>query len=151
MTSLTVEELQQILDKTGLSKNAIEKKFGMGQGSIGKFLTGKLNSLPDKYVAKIRKLGEGEKSEASMIPLTSDNTYANNSITDFDIEVYKSKLKIEEDYTEEPIGVEDDLNTYKESEETKKDASLSLQFVEDAYKRHSKDIKRPLIDKNLLP
>jgi hypothetical protein len=69
MKPLTPEELQQILDATGLTKNAVEKQFGMGQGSIGKFLKGSLKSLPDKYVAKIRKLGNDAEKPAAKIHL----------------------------------------------------------------------------------
>jgi len=80
MTPLTVEELQQILDKTGLTKNAIEKKFGMGNGSIGKFLIGKLNSLPDKYVTKIRKLEKEVESNKQKISITEEDLKRNNDL-----------------------------------------------------------------------
>ena len=68
MKPLTPEELQQILDTTGLSKNAVEKKFGMGQGSVGKFLKGSLKSLPDKYISKIRKLEKGVEPDTFVNP-----------------------------------------------------------------------------------
>ena len=57
MKPITKQEIQAIID-SGVTKNFIEKKLGMGQGSIGKFLTGKLNSLPDKYAAGIRKMSK---------------------------------------------------------------------------------------------
>src|SRR5690348_14102791 len=57
MKPITKQEIQAIID-SGVTKNFIEKKLGMGQGSIGKFLTGKLNSLPDKYAVGIRKIGK---------------------------------------------------------------------------------------------
>lgn len=182
MTPLTVEELQQILDKTGLSKNAIEKKFGMGNGSIGKFLIGKLNSLPDKYVAKIRKLEkevESNKPKISMINTTVNvgNDEAFDKIQEI-LDNYKPDPNQEwfNDTGERPIDFEasrgrdekiiclpekefynvlaldvKENEPPEECEDIKKDVSWNLQFVKDTYEKHKKDIKRPLIDKNLLP
>jgi hypothetical protein len=67
MKPITKQEIQAIID-SGVTKNFIEKKLGMGQGSIGKFLTGKLNSLPDKYAAGIRKIGKAVKKEEDEEP-----------------------------------------------------------------------------------
>lgn len=65
MKPITKEEIQTILD-SGVTKNFIEKKLGMGQGSIGKFLTSKLNSLPDKYAAGIRKIGKSRLEDLEL-------------------------------------------------------------------------------------
>jgi hypothetical protein len=83
-----------------------------------------------------------------------DNTYAGNSMTDLDLEVHKSLLEIEEDESiplnqlSESQVEEIGLNKNEEAEETKKNAVLNLQFVEEKYKEQ---FKRPIINKDFLP
>lgn len=95
MKELTIEEMQSILNTTGLTKNAIEKKFKMGQGSIGKFLKGNLKSLPEKYVGKIRKLAE--------LPVAVKT----QDVIDIKCDIPNEGIIPEVKFLEEPIIVDD--------------------------------------------
>jgi hypothetical protein len=154
MKPITKEEIQAILD-SGVTKNFIEKKLKMGQGSIGKFLTGKLNSLPDKYAAGIRKIGKdvAEKESAQLEKgakfnniqddLNSEPTVSNEcSVTPKDmveiIETAIPELKYQKVTPES-------FNGFSE----KSLLEPIMEVVEGMVKTES--IKRPQINKDLLP
>jgi hypothetical protein len=154
MKPITKEEIQTILD-SGVTKNFIEKKLGMGQGSIGKFLTGKLNSLPDKYAAGIRKIGKdvAEKESAKLEKgakfnniqdaLNSEPTVSNEcSVTPKDmveiIETAIPELKYKK-------ATPKSFNGFSE----KSLLEPIMEVVEGMVKTES--IKRPQINKDLLP
>lgn len=49
------KELKSIINKSGMSVNAIEKHIGIGQGVLGKVMSGK-RKIPEKYWEPIRNL-----------------------------------------------------------------------------------------------
>jgi hypothetical protein len=156
MKPITKEEIQAILD-SGVTKNFIEKKLGMGQGSIGKFLTGKLNNIPEKYVSGIRKIGKdivitNEKLIEGSTKLLKELDEREIKLDGIIPEV---KYLDEREVVNTKIGddvVFDNIQDALNAEPTLSDeCSITPKDMDEIMEHLNATIKRPKINKDLLP
>jgi hypothetical protein len=136
----------------------------MGQGSIGKFLTGKLNSLPDKYAAGIRKIGKSrledlelgkhlvEEGIKSLDNLPNDLKAPEN----LDMRINNELLKEVSEGTIQEIKYSDRLLSEFEKgffcdPNAFKPENMIMAVPDKCNVEYTQQIKRPQINKDLLP